>query len=329
MSNSFQVPVLARAAAVLPQSVNEADRTVELTFTTGALVRRFDWYEGEYEEELVVAPEAMRMERMNAGAPLLADHNQYEIDDVRGVIERAWIQDGEGRCVVRFAKDEKSESTWQKVRDGILRNISVGYMVHAYQEIKDGARRILRAVDWEPMEVSLVCVPADARAQVRSAEAKQFSRCIVHRTVDSNQKGQPMTTETTTTEETTAPAEETAAPAADAPAADTAPADEPAVVAGGADTRAEEIMELCVLAQQPMSRALEFVKAGKTAAQVRAALLAERDKKITGQDEIRSVINPPAEQKTGGTAERMAQRFAKADGQKQNLAQRMANRFSA
>jgi hypothetical protein len=221
------------------------------------------------------------------------------------------------------------------VRDGILRNISVGYMVHAYQEIKDGARRILRAVDWEPMEVSLVCVPADARAQVRST-ANQFSRCIVHRTVDSNQKGQPMTTENTNEDNAAADAAEaiaaeaTAAPAADA-AADAPAADATAPAAAEGETRAEEIMELCVLAGQPMARALGFVKERKTVAQVRAALLAERDNKITQSDEIRSVITPPAKQETGGTAERMAQRFVKADNgsNKQSAASRMANRFSA
>jgi hypothetical protein len=80
---------------------------------------------------------------------------------------------GEGRASVRFAEDEESDKVFRKVQQKILRNVSVGYIVHRYQKTdgENGAPPVWRAIDWEPCEVSFVAVPADAGAQVRSAIA--------------------------------------------------------------------------------------------------------------------------------------------------------------
>lgn len=118
-------------------------------------------------------PAHIRMERLQSGAPLLRDHDMTSIESVIGVVERAWIENGEGRAVVRFADDPAVEPILAKVQDGILRNISVGYRVHHYeiQEPKSrGELPLFRAVDWEPMELSIVPVPADPSAQIRSSD---------------------------------------------------------------------------------------------------------------------------------------------------------------
>ena len=33
----------------------------------------------------------------------------HDMDEIRGVVEKAWLQDGRGWCRVRFAKTEDSE----------------------------------------------------------------------------------------------------------------------------------------------------------------------------------------------------------------------------
>jgi HK97 family phage major capsid protein len=74
--------------------------------------------------------------------------------------------------VVRFGKSARAEEVWQDVVDGIRRNVSVGYMIHKAQlvETKDGLETY-RVTDWEPFEISLVSVPADASVGIgRSAE---------------------------------------------------------------------------------------------------------------------------------------------------------------
>ena len=80
-----------------------------------------------------------------------------------GVIESVEIgADRVGRAVVRFGKSARAEEVWQDVKDGIRRNVSVGYMVHkaVLVESNDG-QETYRVTDWEPFEISLVSVPAD------------------------------------------------------------------------------------------------------------------------------------------------------------------------
>lgn len=168
-----------RAATFNPASLVEEDRTVELTWSVGAEVRRYDWWgEREWNEVLSMGTAHVRLGRLNNGAPLLVDHRSYTTDAVRGVVERAWVENGEGRAIVRFAKDEDSDKVFQNVKDGILRKISVGYSVHKWEVTRGKSKDELdtyRAIDWEPFEISLVAVPADDAANVRSAETDKVN----------------------------------------------------------------------------------------------------------------------------------------------------------
>ncbi|WP_018991296.1 prohead protease/major capsid protein fusion protein [Aromatoleum toluclasticum] len=164
------LPVQQREASFQPATLNEEARTVELVWSTGAKVRRYDWWEDRYyDEELSLDVAHVRMERLNAGAPLLKDH-RASLDNIIGVVVRAWIENGEGRALVRFSERADVAAIIADVKAGILRNISVGYAVRKYEIVKEeGAVDIYRAVDWEPQELSFVAIPADADAQVRSA----------------------------------------------------------------------------------------------------------------------------------------------------------------
>lgn len=162
--------LLQTRAMFAPDTINVEERTVEVVWTTGAQVRRASWSRGDYIEELSLAPGAVRLERLNNGAPLLDAHSSFELRNVVGVVERAWLNGSEGRAQVRFSRRDDVEPIFQDVRDGILRNISVGYKTHRVERDETGAVPVERAVDWEPYELSLVPIPADAGAQVRSEE---------------------------------------------------------------------------------------------------------------------------------------------------------------
>jgi hypothetical protein len=161
--------LLQTRAMFAPETVNAEARTVEVVWTTGARVAR-NGYEGPYYEELSMDKKAIRMDRLNAGAPLLNSHSASQLSDVVGVVERAWLEGNEGRAVVRFSSRDDVTPIFNDVRDGIIRNISVGYRVWKYERVEEGEAPIMRAVDWEPHELSLVPIPADAGAQVRSEE---------------------------------------------------------------------------------------------------------------------------------------------------------------
>ncbi|HWK52664.1 MAG TPA: prohead protease/major capsid protein fusion protein, partial [Steroidobacter sp.] len=91
---------------------------------------------------------------------------------VVGVVERAWITKGEGRALVRFSDRDEVQDVVRDVQSGVLRNISVGYTVHRYEVTKEAGSQIdtYRAVDWEPMEISIVPIGFDDGAKIRSGE---------------------------------------------------------------------------------------------------------------------------------------------------------------
>jgi phage head maturation protease len=161
-----------REARSVPSSYNEADRSFEVVWSTGAAVTRFDWMDGGfYDETLSLAPGAVRLDRLNEGAPLLDSHNDRQLASLVGSVVPGSVRlaGGQGLARVRLAEGADVDTIAAKIRDGHLRKVSVGYQVHAYERIeRDGERPELRAVDWEPVEISLVAVPADPGALIRS-----------------------------------------------------------------------------------------------------------------------------------------------------------------
>lgn len=182
--------LLQTRAMFAPETINVEERTVELVWTTGAKVKRADWARGDYMEELSLQPDAVRLDRLNKGGPLLDAHDSFSLRNQIGVVQRAWLSGTEGRALVKFSKRAEVEPIFQDVIDGIYRNVSVGYKVHRKERDDTGAVPVERAVDWEPYELSLVPIPADAGAQVRSDEPTPNP---TERSMDELTKGAPAT----------------------------------------------------------------------------------------------------------------------------------------
>lgn len=209
-------------AAVVPASLDVEARTVELVWSTGAPVLR-GYYEPYY-EELSMDPKHVRMDRLQSGAaPLLNAHASYSHTDVIGVVESAVLKKGEGSAIVRFAKDEISEAIFQKIVDGIMKNVSVGYRIFKMEKVSDGEGQVpvYRAVDWQPYEISIVPVGADAGATVRTVHAIT-NACIFEERSMAPEEPQPnIAAAASTTAQTPAQAAQTqarSAPPAPAPA---------------------------------------------------------------------------------------------------------------
>jgi len=180
---TIDVPPLAVRADV--GSINDEARTVELVFSTGAAVNRYDWMSGkQYLEKLSLKPEHVRIDRLNGGGPLLDAHSAYSITDQIGAVEPGSVKlmKGEARATVRFSRRDAVEAIWQDVRDKIIRAVSVGYRVFSFEEVagKDGAIPTRTAIDWEPYEISLVPMPADTGARVRSHQI-DMNPCVIRR----------------------------------------------------------------------------------------------------------------------------------------------------
>lgn len=179
--------------------VDSDNRTVELSFSSETPYGR--WFGDEI---LCHDEECINLERFNNGlGTVLFNHDR---DAVVGHIEKVWLEDNRGKALVRFDTDEQSETIFQKVQSGTLQGVSVGYSIKRYEVLdeKDSVSSNGRfkgpdtyvVTDWEPLEISIVSVPADATVGVgRSAEE-------IHTSIDTQEETKRMDEkEIVTTEE--------------------------------------------------------------------------------------------------------------------------------
>lgn len=155
-------------------NVDTDSRTVELSFSSETPYGR--WFGDEI---LCHDEECINLERFNNGlGTALFNHDR---NAVVGHVEKVWIEDNRGKALVRFDEDEQSETIFQKVQSGTLQGVSVGYSIKRYEVLddKDSVSSNGRfkgpdtyvVTDWEPLEISIVSVPADPTVGVgRSAE---------------------------------------------------------------------------------------------------------------------------------------------------------------
>ena len=168
--------VLVRAeVSFRPSTIDVENRTVEVVMSTETPFPRATLDGEVYHEVLDHSPQSVRMERALNGAPVLDNHNRAgETGRSQiGVIDSARFEGRSLVGVLRFSRKPEADVVFQDIVDGIIRNFSVGYIVHRSQVSEkpgpDG--HFTRTVtDWEFLEVSAVSVPADPRAQVRSAQ---------------------------------------------------------------------------------------------------------------------------------------------------------------
>ncbi len=125
---------------------SEDDRTIEASLSSTYPVKRYDG-----EEVLSHEPDAIDLSR--APLPLLTAHNDRMLPV--GVAEGLKVVSDKLRGVLRFSKT--ANDIWQDIKDGILRNVSIGYVVKQREKKKGG----YTVTKWMPYECSLVAAPAD------------------------------------------------------------------------------------------------------------------------------------------------------------------------
>ncbi len=277
--------------------------SVELVFSAGAAVRRYDWFrERYYDEVLVVDESAIRLDRLKRGAPLLNTHSSWSLEDQIGVVEEPAVDGGVATCKATFSRRESVAGFVKDVQDNIIRNVSVGYVRHAIEmnpPVADGGVWQYRVIDWEPYEVSFVPLPADPDAQViRSANAKPdadaldqsirtFSCSFISPTVGASaatptqQENRSMGADTNGVDPTEKRSNETKVADASKPAVEAALTAE--------RQRSADILALCKRHGQE-ELAADYIAKGKTLDETRAAILeaqVSEDEAKGGQRNVR------------------------------------------
>ncbi|MFN4142780.1 prohead protease/major capsid protein fusion protein [Aestuariivirga sp.] len=157
--------VITRRAPLTPQSWNTEERTLEVVFSTGAPVERYD-ARGAYEERLSLDQDWSDFK----GAPVLNSHRRGSVEDVIGSVQSAWTVGQEARAIIKLSRRADVAQIVQDILDGILRGVSVGYVVHEWKELAESARRVKIATRWQPVELSIVPIPADRLATIRGQD---------------------------------------------------------------------------------------------------------------------------------------------------------------
>ncbi|MFO7556767.1 MAG: phage major capsid protein [Desulfobacterales bacterium] len=147
--------------------VRAETRTVAATLSSTYPVKRFDGH-----EILLHEPGAVDLSR--EPLPLLCAHNDRTLPV--GVVEGLKVEGQKLRGNLRFSQSQ--DAILKDVQDGIIRNISIGYVVKNRSKTKDG----YLVTKWMPFECSLVSVPADPTVGI----GRNFKSEKGKRTMDKN-----------------------------------------------------------------------------------------------------------------------------------------------
>lgn len=144
----------------------ENSNVFELSFSSEELYMR---YFGN--EILDHSDGACDLSRLNEIGVVLFNHNR---DKVIGKIENAWIEENRGKAKIKFDSDDEAKTIMEKVSNGTLRGVSVGYVVDDWEVVKEGKMSTdgrfggpcYIARKWTPLEISIVSIPADSTVGV-------------------------------------------------------------------------------------------------------------------------------------------------------------------
>ena len=197
--NVIDTAPVYRSAFFIPASQNPDKRTIDVTWTTGARVLRTPWFDDPIlrrASRRLYSPYVLA--RLNDTGPLLDSHVANRLKDQIGSVKRAWVEDGKGYATVQFRSNPESLEIWEDVKSGIIRNISVGYIIHEMTETKgaESSYSTFRATDWEPFEISMVPIPADAGAQTRSSNLSTPTHIRSLSELTTKKKSRPSETQT-------------------------------------------------------------------------------------------------------------------------------------
>jgi len=238
----------------------------ELTVSSEFPVRR--WFGNEI---LLHTKEAVDLSRFNDGAPVL---NQHDSGQQIGVIEPGSVRlrDKKLSLVMRFSRANPDAVVIAgDIEDGIRRNVSIGYIPQRAKLVSsdDETGDTWEIGRWQPLEVSVVSVPADPTVGF-DRSAPTF----------------PVELDTSLLRATPTPSNSRAprGPRIETPSLETRHMPEEIIPTGSsrgdrraladANTRAADIAHLC--AQHGLSdRAAEYIESGKPATDVAREILIE------------------------------------------------------
>lgn len=169
-----------RRASMRQQTANEKAYSIEAVMSTEQPVRMWDWDKRELIDEILLASGRTVAQNVQ----LLDSHRTETINRVLGHVENIRTEGSDSVGLMLFdASDPEAVRAFNKYRGNHASDVSVGYEVIAFIEVKPGetvtiegrtftagVRRLRIATAWRLNELSCVARGADSKAKVRSDE---------------------------------------------------------------------------------------------------------------------------------------------------------------
>ncbi|MGN6422621.1 MAG: prohead protease/major capsid protein fusion protein [Asticcacaulis sp.] len=156
--HNLQIETRSAPATFAPETLNVENGTVEAIISTGAPVQRRGFI-----EKLALGRENVTLA---ARLPVLDSHRQGSVSDILGRVSDVRFEPGQIVATLQIS----NPATLAAIERGDVTGVSIGYSVSSWSDTADasGRNRVRTATAWTLKEVSLVPIPADESAILRS-----------------------------------------------------------------------------------------------------------------------------------------------------------------
>lgn len=165
-------------ATMAPASFDPEARTVEAVIATTTPVTRRD-ARGTFAEVL----DFTTLDLTNAAnLRVLDSHRTASIRDTMGTVEAVRVEGDKLIAKLKLSAADDVTPVLQRIADGTIRGVSIGYRVTRWTENQSGGTRTRRPAEWALTEVTLTSNPADPAATLRHKKEAGMADDVIETT---------------------------------------------------------------------------------------------------------------------------------------------------
>lgn len=169
-----------RAASTRPNSYDPETRTVSAVIATATPVQRRD-ARGPFSE--ILTADTLDLSAVD-GLAVLDSHRTASVRDALGRVRSIALEGASVVAVLELTAAEDAAPVLQRIADGTVSGVSIGYRVSGWTETNTPQGRVKTPTGWHITEVTLTSNPADPAARLRHQEESPMPEVIETRSAE-------------------------------------------------------------------------------------------------------------------------------------------------
>lgn len=169
-----------RAASTRPNSYDPETRTVSAVIATATPVQRRD-ARGPFSE--ILTADTLDLSAVD-GLAVLDSHRTASVRDTLGRVRSIALEGASVVAVLELTTAEDAAPVLQRIADGTVSGVSIGYRVAGWTETNSPQGRVKTPTGWRITEVTLTSNPADPAARLRHQEESPMPEVIETRSAE-------------------------------------------------------------------------------------------------------------------------------------------------